>query len=311
MKNTSKILIAYDGSAHADGALADLRHAGLDAKAQVRVLTVSDPWIPSLESVSVATDVVFAGAFNMAQGAPLMRNALKDAKVLAEKGATRLRKDFPGWKISTATVLDAPAQGVLETAGKWKPQLIVLGSKGHTALGRLLLGSVSHKVLTHATCSVRISRPTSARSAATAPRVLLAMDGSKGAEAMLECVLGRSWGKGAEFRIIAVLDYKLSLVQQYQPGLKGRARGEALEPSLPQRLAASAVAALTRKGLKVTSVVREGDPRTEIIAEAKRFKANSLFLGSRGLHAVERFFLGSISSTLAEHAPCTVEVVRP
>ncbi len=319
MKKNPKVLIAYDGSANADGALADLKHAGLDAHVEARVLTVSDPWIPSLESVSVATDVVFAGAYSMAQ--PLAKDALKNSRILAEKGAARLRKDFPGWKISASTVLDAPAQGILHTAEKWKPGLIVLGSKGHTALGRLLLGSVSHKVLTHAGCSIRIARPAKARNAAAAPRVLLAVDGSKDSEAMVNRVVGRSWKKGTEFRVVVVLDYKLSLLQEYQPSLnasikkagakKGNAKkGIDFKVSLPETLAENAVRILAHKGFKTTSVVREGDPRTEIEAEAKRFKADNLFLGSRGLHAVQRFFLGSVSAALAEHAPCTVEIVR-
>jgi len=304
----AKILIAYDGSANSDGALSDLRHAGLEANGEARILTVSDPWIPSLESVSVATDVVFAGAFTMAQ--PLMRDALKDAKITVEKGAAQLRKNFPKWKVASATVLDAPAQGILHTAEKWHPTLIVLGSKGHTALGRLLLGSVSHKVLTHATCSVRIARPASGSAASASPRVLLAIDGSKDAEAMLQSVLRRSWGKGAEFRVIVVLDYKLSLIQQYQPGQKGPLVEAVPQGDLAKRLAEKAAQSLTDKGLKTTFVIREGDPRTEIEAEAKRFKANNLFLGSHGLHAVRRFFLGSVSAALAEHAPCSVEIVR-
>ena len=87
---TSKILIAYDGSSHAEAALADLRHAGFEEKTEARVVTVSDPWIPPLETMSVAMDVVFAGAYSMVAQPRQARDALKEARSLAEKGAGKL-----------------------------------------------------------------------------------------------------------------------------------------------------------------------------------------------------------------------------
>ena len=285
----TKILIAYDGSSCAKAAMEDLRHAGLGFKIKAKVISVSDPWVPPIESLSVATDVMFAGAYAMTLGQA--RNTLKEVKALAVEGAAHLRKIFPEWDISTATAMDSPAQGILHVAEKWKPGLIVMGSQGHTALGGFLLGSVSHKVLTHAVCNVRIARLSSGRD--LAPRILLAVDGSKDAEAMLKGVANRVWVNGAEFRVVVVLDYRLSLIQNF-----------------PQRIAEQAESILAERGLKVTAALRDGDPREEIIREVKRFKASSHFVGSRGLHAVQRFFLGSVSAALAERAPCAVEVVR-
>jgi nucleotide-binding universal stress UspA family protein len=308
MPRTEKILVAYDGSDCANAALNDIRHAGLDTKAQARVITVSDPWIPPIEAMSVATDVVFAGAYALTRAN--MKESLREARALAEKGAARLRGNFPGWTVSSLAAIDAPAQGILDAAEKWKPSLIVMGSRGHTTLGRLLLGSVSHKVLTHATCNVRIARPGSAR--ISVPRVLLAVDGSKDADAMVKYVANRSWDKDAEFRIVVVLDYRLSLIQDFETGItaKGRIKGVPSRSRLAERIAEQAEYALADRGFKATAAIREGDPRREIGREVRRFKANSLFLGSRGLHAVQRFLLGSVSSALAEHAPCAVEIVR-
>ena len=227
MSPASKIIIAYDGSKYADIALTDLRHAGLGQKVQARVVTIVDPWIPPIESVAVASDVLFAGAYAMASGQT--RNALKEAKALAEKGAALVRTDFPEWNVSASAVLDSPAQGILNAAEKWKPMMIVLGSQGHTALENLLLGSVSHKVLTHATCNVRVARGTPARIAAS-PRILLAVDGSKDAQAMVQCVANRSWERDAEFRLIVVLDYKLSRIQDFQTAATEKKRSHNRSP---------------------------------------------------------------------------------
>ncbi len=48
---TAKILIPYDGSSCADSALEDLRQAGLPRLAEAVVLSVSELWMPVLESV--------------------------------------------------------------------------------------------------------------------------------------------------------------------------------------------------------------------------------------------------------------------
>ena len=309
MPKIQKILIAYDGSVHAKSALASLKLAGLDANAQARVLTVSDLWIPPVEAVSNATDFMLMGTAQVGQQS---QEALKEAGILSREGVRLVRKEFPGWKVSAATALDAPAQGILHFSEKWKPSLIILGAQGHTLLERVLTGSVSSKVLKHASCNVRIVRPSTAHKSALQSRVLLAVDGSKDADAMVECVARRSWGREAEFRVVVVLDYRLSLIQDFQsdPVVKGRVRGIPFQGHLSERLAEQAVCALAERGLTVTSAVREGDPRVEVIKEIKRFKANNLFLGRRGLHAVLRFFLGGVSSALAEHSPCTVEVVH-
>jgi hypothetical protein len=42
-----KIMIGYDGSSHADAALADLRRAGLPRKVEAMALSVSEEWIPA------------------------------------------------------------------------------------------------------------------------------------------------------------------------------------------------------------------------------------------------------------------------
>jgi nucleotide-binding universal stress UspA family protein len=67
---------------------------------------------------------------------------------------------------------------------------------------------------------------------------------------------------------------------------------------------------LQKAGLSVTPVVIEGDARHEINAEAARWHADSVFVGARGLGAIDRLLLGSVSREVLAHAPCAVEIVR-
>jgi nucleotide-binding universal stress UspA family protein len=50
---------------------------------------------------------------------------------------------------------------ILDCAGEWRPDVIVLGSHGRRGLDRFLLGSVSENVVGHAACSVEVIRGSS------------------------------------------------------------------------------------------------------------------------------------------------------
>jgi nucleotide-binding universal stress UspA family protein len=63
-------------------------------------------------------------------------------------------------------------------------------------------------------------------------------------------------------------------------------------------------------GRTVEVRVLEGRPATEIVAEARRFAADLIVMGARGLSTVRRLLVGSVSSEVVDHAPCPVLVAR-
>jgi nucleotide-binding universal stress UspA family protein len=68
---------------------------------------------------------------------------------------------------------------------------------------------------------------------------------------------------------------------------------------------------LRKAGLKVTCVVREGDPKRELCKAAEEWNADCIFVGSAGFsNRFERFVLGSVSGAVAARAHCSVEVIR-
>jgi hypothetical protein len=98
--------------------------------------------------------------------------------------------------------------------------LIVVGSHGHTALGRFFFGSVSQKVLHEARRSVRIARGR-IEEPGTPVRLIIGFDGSKGAEAAVEAVAARKWPAGSEARIVNAMsagssDAELDAARNFQ-----------------------------------------------------------------------------------------------
>jgi nucleotide-binding universal stress UspA family protein len=70
-------------------------------------------------------------------------------------------------------------------------------------------------------------------------------------------------------------------------------------------------AELKRSGMCVRAIAIRGEPRADLIRKASDLKADLVVIGSRGLGAVKRALLGSVSTHVVHHAPCPVVVVRP
>lgn len=63
-------------------------------------------------------------------------------------------------------------------------------------------------------------------------------------------------------------------------------------------------------GVKVTTTLLKGHPGRQIVQYAKTEGFNLIVMGSRGLSAVSRFLLGSVSSYVTNHAECPVIIVK-
>jgi len=76
------------------------------------------------------------------------------------------------------------------------------------------------------------------------------------------------------------------------------------------RLTATTARRLASKWPRTKALVLRGDPAEQIIARAKRERAELIVMGSRGLSDIRSFLLGSVSHKVTAHAPCSVLVVR-
>lgn len=196
---------------------------------------------------------------------------------------------------------------------------MVVGSHGRSIPAKLLLGSVSTDLVHHAPCSVRVIRGPAKTDGPI--RVLIATDGSDQAQVCVDAVARRSWPEGTEVRVVAIVQ-TLVPVATFAPALEAQtfateAAYRVIEESDEReriRLRSTADTdseRLEAGGLKSDCIVITGDPRMDINAEAERWGADSIFVGARGLGALDRLLLGSVSGAVVNHAHCTVEIVRP
>jgi nucleotide-binding universal stress UspA family protein len=73
---------------------------------------------------------------------------------LAEQASRRLTA--AGVAAQSLVATGDPAQEIVALTGPAKADLVVIGSRGHTGLSRLMLGSVARNVLLHADASVLV-----------------------------------------------------------------------------------------------------------------------------------------------------------
>jgi nucleotide-binding universal stress UspA family protein len=219
---------------------------------------------------------------------------------------------FPSWKVEKEVYAGSPAWEVIKKADESQPDLIVVGSQGRTALGRFFLGSVSQKILTEARCSVRVGRRPST-DAATVNMLLVGVDGSPGSDAAVHEVAKREWPPGIRVQVITVVDPSVPLAfgglnEEVAKGVGEDAEGK--QP-WPQKMVEAAAEHLRQAGLEASAEVKEGAAKKVLIDEAKRLRADCIFVGSTGFsNRLERFLLGSVSAAVANRAECSVEVVR-
>jgi nucleotide-binding universal stress UspA family protein len=145
-----RILVATDGSPCSDAAIDQLLARPWPEPSQLLVVSVADlslthaiePWFttPEAHESLRGTLVTQAGAAIVA-------------------AVDRIKRDAEGrFEIDYELVHGNPARAIVRAADAWDADLIVLGSHGYSGLDRLLLGSVSAAVASHAKCSVEIVR---------------------------------------------------------------------------------------------------------------------------------------------------------
>jgi nucleotide-binding universal stress UspA family protein len=63
-------------------------------------------------------------------------------------------------------------------------------------------------------------------------------------------------------------------------------------------------------GIQANLVIKEGNVANEIIQHSKKIHADLIVVGSKGLGAVLRFVLGSVSTKIAQHSLCSVLIIK-
>jgi len=312
MKDKMKILIAHDGSESANAALEDLKSAGLPKSTDALVMTMADVFVPPPINEEIDNSLPLYVPAGVKRAHERAERKLREAELRAKRTSELIKENFPEWQVRHEALADSPAWAIIRASDDWKADLIVMGAQGHSVLGgRLILGSVSQRVLYEATCSVRIAR--SRRRDVDSPlRLLIGVDNSAYSAAAVEAVCQREWPKGTDVRLLTVVDTVMAITPEpSQPSvLKWIEVGDENNWDEVRQIFEPLAEQLRSAQLSAEVMIRRGNPTNELLEEAESWGADSIFLGPKGTRGIDRLLLGSVSSSVSARAHCSVEVVR-
>lgn len=297
-----KVLLATDCSQQASAAVKVLSELQFTAPIELTLITaLGDPYGSSPESTQ-----------------HWFPELLRQERARAEAHQADVSKLLLDRCISIDQVLRPghPVKVILGEAEDLNCDLIIIGAQGHTFLGRLLIGSVSDSVATHAKCSVLVVRPPTANDGESEPavervcnHVVIGYDGSTASREAVEEMMSLQWDASTEFELISVApiyDYLLgnglstAAIANEEEIFKEMKRGgkemtDRMENVLPN---------------STSTVVHDQRVGDAIVDLAKRHDSDIVVVGDSGHSLLDDFLLGSTSKYVLRHAACSVWISR-
>ncbi|EMI56060.1 universal stress protein [Rhodopirellula sallentina] len=277
------ILLATDGSSAANDAARFLAHLPHDERIELTVVTVLH--VPGAQRSYLSGD--------------WYSTCLDGEREVAEAAFRSVEEKFSGANVVLKHIMREghPAETIIEVAKEVKPELLVLGATGHSGIARVLLGSTSDYVATHAPCSVLVIRPTGAVEGVHDLRVVIGYEDSGPSLAALEEFAEFEWGVESDVRLLSVR-YPDRFYDVPPPKVSAdsvRRAAEQLHESAP-----------TAKGQLIESDhIAEG-----LVRYAESHEVDLIVLGETPRTRLGRVLMGSLTRYVLRHAPCSVWITR-
>lgn len=286
-----RVLLATDGSKCSEEAawfLSRLPHQG---KLELTILTVLSPPVTSFYSPTK----------------DLMTEMIKEDRVYAEQRQRTIIEMFEGANanVECRIVEGDSRESIVDYAAQCKSDLVVLGAKGHSQIDRILLGSTSDYVATHAPCSVLVVRPTGLREQLDRSlRVTVAFDDSAASHAALDELLQFQWGSQTEITVVGVAGF----APVFNPDFGFNPEALQQEAKKAVEVAAERLQGQVRE--VQTEVVEHDHIAEGLVRYTEKAKSDLLVIGDTGRSALARAILGSVSRYTLRHASCGVWISR-
>lgn len=178
--------------------------------------------------------------------------------------------------------------GILEVAAAMQPQLIIMGRHGRTGLDRMVMGSVTAKIVGHSHYNVLVVPQ---QAILDFHRLLIASDGSPFSVAAWEEALSITRTAGSSLMAVSVARDDSAVTRT--------------EETLRQMQEAAAQA-----GVPLEAQMLRGRPFEAILNAAAMKQVDLIILGSHGRTGLKRLLLGSVAERVIGLAPCPVLVVK-
>lgn len=242
---------------------------------------------------------IVAEAVNL-QGYDEFRQALMDAgRQAVERCRTLLPAEIPS--IRTMCEVQHPTAFILDTATAVKADLIAMGTHDHSRFTEVFAGSISHRVLLHATVPTLIVKGR----ARPVARVLLAVEDREDATRLQTWLSSHPFRNPVAVTILSVVP-SLHMVEPHL--IVGLESWSEQSKRYAEQVVNDTALALANPHFTVSPDIRIGDPVTTVCEAGESH--DLIVVGSHGRKGLGRFLLGSVSHGIVHRARCSVLVVR-
>jgi nucleotide-binding universal stress UspA family protein len=207
--------------------------------------------------------------------------------------------------IETVVRIGAAPAEILAEAAEWGASLLVAGTHGRSAIGRLFLGSVSTKLFHLAPCPLLIVPQESEPKPA---RILAAVDGSPSTETVLGTALAWSRTLGSEVVVLHVLDqFPEPVLMRLYPEHDLKTDLQLLVEGIRARIEAEVESVFPAEA-RPQVVFPVGPPYLEVCRHAEMGHFGLVIVGTHEKRGALN--LGNTAARIAHHCPCSVLVAR-
>jgi nucleotide-binding universal stress UspA family protein len=283
-----RVVVATDGSRDAKAAIATASHFPWPAGTRVRVVSARRVRSEYRRSLLLAA---------------LDRGAEK----AAESARRALSRRFPDVEIEVPD--KSPVEGILGEAKRFQADVIVVGWRGHGAVRRLLMGSVSRGVVRGATCAVLVVRRSQ-----RVRNIVVGVDGSAAAKRAVALVGRLAPPRRGRVTLVRAVELLTPPTRGRVPGAAIIAREIRRQNTMRARAATKelkrAADELTRSGWHPRTMLVHGEPLRDLFGAVAANRAQLLVVGARGTSGVRYLLLGSVAEGALNQSPVAVLVAR-
>ncbi len=211
-----------------------------------------------------------------------------------------------GVPVETAVRRGQPPETIVEYGETTDVDVIVMATHGDRDLDRLLLGSVTERVINTAAVPVLTVTPDpDSDFGYPCTDVLVPVDGSRGADAALKEGIGITKATDATLHLLCVVE-----TQALGDADGTTVVGEEAEAQATEVLARANETARAATLEAVTTTVAQGRPHREILGYATERDVGLIALGAHGTTDFSRYVLGGVSAKIVRSAPVPVLMTR-
>ncbi len=307
-----RILVPLDGSDMAAGILPAAQDLAKSLGARIDLLAVVDPETTELPSyMPIASGVPHmefsGGEFEGAEEVQLAR--IRAATEYLNSVATTLRVD--GLEVDVEATVGDPAQEIVAKAKRRHTDVIAMATRGRSAIGRGLLGSVTDKVTHSSAVPMLVVRPVEGGSTAPISRVIVGLDGSRVAEAALDPARNLAASLAVPMLLLRATAVAARMAayggEPYfaSADLYGDTDAEAKE------YLESVATRQREQGGDVETRVGPGVAYNEIQSTAAEQPGSLIVLATRGRSGLTRWVMGSVTDRIIRSSDGPVLVIPP